>query len=118
MLEAQSYVRKYLADKIKGAHFYVNMPKGTVAANAPFAIVRRIGGNRPDVYRDRPSIGIDVYDTTEAKTCKLAFQIDAAMQNIIYENGVADLSSVSIRSTPDMETHTPKWFLDYVLTVY
>lgn len=100
------------------------LPDAQVGAEVPgprperFVLVRREGGSRIDAYRDAPGIGVTCWASTEAEACALAERASRAMLAMELERGVASVEEESLRSDPDPEDGSPRWYGSYTLITY
>lgn len=115
MLNVQADLRKRLADALSPIDVYVNVPSKRPET---FVEVRREGGAIQNPLLDRPGVGIYAWAPTEAEACNLAEQVRAAIFALPFTGGYAFVEEDSVRSDPDPDSRTPRWYLSYTLTTY
>ena len=114
-LNAQAVVRAHLAAELPEAEVGVKVPNPRPPA---FVLVRREGGSMKDAYRDGPGIGVTCWERTEAKAYALADRASRALFSLEREPGVASVAEEALRSDPDPEDGSPRWYGSYTLTTY
>lgn len=84
----------------------------------PTITVRREGGPRLNKLLDRPGVGLEVYGATEASTSDLANDVADFMSGLTFSDGYALVEMETMRSSPDLDTKQPCWYLSYTITTY
>lgn len=116
MLNIQTDLRERLESALEGVPVRVAVPADRPT---PLVVVRRDGGSR-DTHSilDRPTIIINAWAETEAKSANLAEQIALAIAQMPFSGGYATVEQNAMRSDYDTVAQCPRWVLSYSFTTY
>lgn len=104
--------------KALGVEAHASVPK---TRPATFLVVRRNGGRRLNAIQDRPGIDVYSYAPTEAKAAALAAKVSDFMIGLpdsAFLDGYETAEEETMRSDPDPDTGTPRWYASYTLTTH
>lgn len=114
-LNVQADVRARLADVLAPIEVRVSVPDPRPAT---LVVVTREGGHRLNALQDRPGVGILMWAPTEAEACALAERVGDLMQALAFADGYEDVAEESMRSDPDPDTRSPRWYASYTITTH
>lgn len=80
--------------------------------------LNRQGGRWENALLDRAGIGIYCWATSEYKASLLAAEVAQTLNSLKFIDGYARVEMESMRSDPDPDLRTPRWYLSYTITHY
>ena len=100
-LNVQADVRARLAAALAPIEVRVSVPDPRPAT---LVVVTREGGHRLNALQDRPGV--------------LAERVGDLMQALAFADGYEDVAEESMRSDPDPDTRSPRWYASYTITTH
>lgn len=114
-LNVQADVRRRLADALAPVAVLTHVPD---PRPDELVVVTRAGGGRLDFLRDRPGLDLLVWAGSEDRAAELAHAAADAIMALPFEAGYADVEEETLRSDPDEEARSPRWYGSYTITTY
>lgn len=114
-LNVQADVRARLAEALSPVEVRVSVPERRPKT---LVVVTREGGRRLNALLDRAGVGILVWAPTEAEACELAHKAADAMAALPFAGGYDLVAEEVMRSDPDPDTKSPRWYASYTITTH
>nr|DAE60782.1 MAG TPA: tail completion protein [Caudoviricetes sp.] len=94
-----------------------------VATDRPVGVdtcvtLNRQGGRYQNALLDKAGIGIYCWATSEYEASSLAREVADIVGRLNFSDGYASVEMESMRSDPDPDLRTPRWYLSYTITNY
>lgn len=78
--------------------------------------LNRQGGRYENALLDRAGIGIYCWAESEHEASDLARKVAKVFSCLEFSDGYARVEMESMRSDPDPDLRTPRWYLSYTIT--
>lgn len=88
------------------------------SAPGELVTLSREGGPRLNRLLDKPGIGIYCWAPTEQRAFEIADDVADVMERLPFDGGYSRVEMESMRSDPDPDTRSPRWYLSYTLTTF
>lgn len=80
--------------------------------------LNRQGGRYQNALIDKAGIGIYCWSTSEYEASALARKVAGILGHLKFSDGYSNVEMESMRSDPDPDLRTPRWYLSYTITNY
>lgn len=80
--------------------------------------LNRQGGSYQNTLIDKAGIGIYCWAATEYEASSLARKVADVLSHLKFSDGYCSVEMESMRSDPDPDLRTPRWYLSYTITNY
>lgn len=114
-LNVQADVRERLAESLAPIPVRVSVPNPRPAT---LVVVVREGGHRLNRLQDRAGLAVYTWAETEADASALADRISGLLFKLPFSAGYDLVEEESLKSDPDPDTGTPRWYGSYTLTTH
>lgn len=115
VLDVQADLRRRLAEYLAPISVNVRVPKDRPSE---FVVVTREGGSEINELLDGPGVAIWCWADTEERASQIAHSVDRFMHSLKFSDGYTTVLRESMRSSPDIFTDTPRWYISYSLITY
>lgn len=112
MLNVQQDLIARLSEALGGVEVHARRPS---PSPSEVVTVTREGGGRDNRVVDSPGVGVYCWAPTEKRACELAEEVDAAVRELEFADGYAAVGLESMRSDPDPDSMSPRWYLSYTM---
>lgn len=114
-LNVQGDVRRRLAAALAPVTVRVSVPDPRPPT---LVVVTREGGRRLNDLQDRAGIGVLCWAPTEAEAARLADRASDALRALPFAGGYDLVTEEALRSDPDPDAGTPRWYGSYTITTH
>lgn len=111
-------LRSYLEDGLGGVEVRVSVPD---PRPRELVTVTRNGGGRAGPLLDRAGVDVLCWAPTEARASELSAEVSDLMLALNHGHildGYDRVEEEAVRSEPDRDSGTPRWFSSYTVTTH